>query len=411
MFPRRDSRLLSWPIALGVGAFVTVNPACKSTEHHTSSDSGKPTSSNEGKPVVTPVSTDDPKAAAALESLYVIGPAAARDMDYRVAWHYGQPSNQPLRMFRVEGDSVFTLDKKNLLTRVRREDGNRLWHLTTAAEVEEILGLNYIKDKVYLTSGDSVLVLDAGNGALAGVQKLDKIADTQPVVFNQYLIYGARNGQMIWHSYPVGFMSRGFQIAPSIQIDPVLVDNFLIGVGSNGTIMVLNPSDARSYWGTKLLSNVVAKPAAGNGALYVAGLDQHIRAFDLGTGRTLWKKITESPLTESPTLIGDRVYQQIPNEGLVAFEALPADSPGGKVVWKAPNVHGDVIMQRRENLYVWEAKTHQLLLVENGHGNVVRTVSLPHVKVLLPMPAEKGTDAGDIFAAGEDCRIVRLVPR
>ena len=54
-----------------------------------------------------------------------------------------------------------------------------------------------------------------------------------------------------------------------------------------------------------------------DGVLYVAGQDQYIHAMDLGNGRVLWRTLFDTPLSESPTVIGDRVYQQVPSQGLV----------------------------------------------------------------------------------------------
>jgi hypothetical protein len=205
-------------------------------------------------------------------------------------------------------------------------------------------------------------------------------------------------------------MWRGYQIAQSIQIPPVLVDNFLVVAGNNGSIMVLNPATASQYWSTTLLSGIAAAPAAGNGAVYVAGLDQHVRAFDIATGRTLWKKITEEPLRDPPSLIGDRLYEHIPSQGLVCFDALPADSPGGKILWRAPAVSGNVLFQRGQNLYVWDARARKMTIIERGRGDVVSTLDLPPVAQLLSVLTLDGKHT-DLYGVSDEGRVVRLVPQ
>jgi outer membrane protein assembly factor BamB len=174
--------------------------------------------------------------------------------------------------------------------------------------------------------------------------------------------------------------------------------------------MVISPANADQYWGKRLLSPVTAQPAASNGVLYVAGKDQYLHALDLANGRTLWRKLFESPLTESPVVVGDKVYQQVPSEGLVCFEAIPVDSPGGKIVWKSKETKGNVILRRRDNLFVWDAVARRLTVLDVAHGSLVRTLNLPKVKYLT-VPGGAESKNGDIFAAGDDCRVVRLVPR
>jgi hypothetical protein len=142
-------------------------------------------------------------------------------------------------------------------------------------------------------------------------------------------------------------------------------------------------------------------------AVFVAGTDQYIRALRFDNGREIWSVLTESPLTESPTVIGDRVYQQIPSQGLVCFEALPLDSPGGERIWTTAGVKGSVICQRRDNLLVWDAQGKIMTVLDVKRGGVVKTVALPQVK---RMEVSAIMD-GDIYAASDDGRVVRLTAK
>jgi hypothetical protein len=366
------------------------------------------TSSAKENAILGAKATQDPKTSAQLESQFVIGPDAARELNARVDWQYAQ-GDRKLHDIWVQGDSAFILNDLNFLTRLRIDGGDRLWHVPVADPVEEIIGLNFVGEYVYLTTGGALLVLDANTGAQTGRQTLEKIANTQPLVLDQFLVYGARNGQVIWHSYRVGSMWRGYQVGPSIQIPPVMADQYLVVIGSDGNVMVLNAANATQYWSKKLLSSVVAAPAAGNGAVFVAGLDQHIRAFNIGTGHSLWRTLTESPLTQGPSLIGDYVYQQVPEVGLVCFEAQPLNSPGGKVAWTATDIPGSVVMRRRDQLFVWDYASRNLNILEPNRGGVIKTLQLPRVKKLL-VPDMTGAN-GDIYAVDDRCHLVRLVPR
>jgi hypothetical protein len=397
-------RLMTLVAGCAILAGMVLLPACKSdqgADSGSSSRSGRATASGTG-------SMEDPKVAAQIESQYVIGPDAARELDCRVDWQNPQ-AGKNLRKVWVQGDSVFALDGQNLLSRILLKGGDRLWRVAAADPYEEILGVNFIAERVYVTTGGAAFVLDANTGALVGKQTLQAIANTQPVAHETYLLYGSRNGQAVWHSYPVGYQWRSYQVAPSIQVEPVLVGSRLAVVGTDGTIMVLDARNATQWWSKKLLSAVVAPPAIGPAAVYVAGTDQHVWAFDINDGRSIWRTLTESSLTQSPVLIGDFVYQQVPSQGLVCFDALPPDSPGGKIAWKAAGVAGNVVMRRRDQLYVWDAEGRRLTILDAKRGGVVKSIVLPRVK-FLTIPDPTGQDA-DIIAADNDGYVVHLVPR
>ncbi len=348
--------------------------------------------------------------AADLEAYYIIGPAAAQRTGYRIDWQARTfpHADSGIAKIALEGDSIFVLDGENFLTRLGREDGERIWRIPVADAVDEILGITYVQriGKVFLTINGAVLVLDAATGSQVDRQALQKIANTEPFVLGQFLVYGALKGQIVWHSYEVGYEWRGYQVAPSIRIAPRYVDGYLVAAGSDGTVMVLLASSASQLWSRKLLDAIVAEPASGHGIVYVAGLDQHIWAFDMNTGRRMWRYLTESPLRESPVLIGDRLYQQVPTEGLVCFNAVPMDSPGGEVIWTS-HATGSVIGQRRDNLLVWDSTARRLALVGASHGVVRDTLDLPDAHHLL---ASRLTE-GELFAASNDGRVTRVVPR
>ena len=345
------------------------------------------------------------------DDYYLIGPLAARDLGYRIAWQRRTliSANSGIKSITVQGDSVFVMDGRNFLSRLRTEDGEQLWRVPVADALDEIHGITFMPrvERVFITSGGVVLVLDSDTGSQNAKQRLSQIANTEPIVFGHFFLYGARNGQLSWHSYLVGHQWRGYQVSQSIQLAPLLVDGAVIVVGSDGRIMVLDAGSAAQIWSKKLLDVVTAPPAAGSRQVYVAGQDQHLWAFDLNTGRNTWRYLTEDPLSEGPVLLGDQVYQQIPSEGLVCFEAEPVNAPDGVVVWKAPQVRGSVVGRIGGNLLVWDQKQRRLELVTADQGAAALSIGLPGIKFLLTNTSQ----STDLFAAGNDGRVVRLVPR
>lgn len=344
--------------------------------------------------------------AAQVEKDYVIGPAAARNLNYRVAWQF-TGAGDGVKLLSVQGDSAFVLDSRNFLTRIKTQDGNLLWRMAVADPIDEIQGVALVGNRVFVAMGGDMLVLDGGTGSQIDKRRLQKIASTAPAASGNYLIYGSRDGQTIWFSTQIGYQWRGYQVAHSISLAPLVTEKHVVVIGNDGTLVVLDAAAASKYWSTKLLDQIVAPAAAGNGAVYVAGLDQYLWAFDINTGRTLWKVLNDTPLTQPPTLIGDRVYQQIPHQGLVCFNALPQDTPGGERIWATDGVKGNALFQRRDQVYAWDVPAKRMSMLDVKRGGITNSVDLPQVKELTVA----GENNNDIYAASTDGRVVRLVPR
>ena len=346
-----------------------------------------------------------------LDQHYIIGPTIAREIGYRILWQtqVNPMGHSGITEFTVHDDSVFVLDGQNFLTRISREEGDRIWNLAVEDPIVEIQGITYLpeKERVYLTAGGDLLELDAANGAQVDRQRLSQMASTRPVVFGPMMIYGSRSGQLVWHAYGVRNQWRAYYIAPTIETQPILQGDLIVTVSSDGLVAVLSAQDTSMYWSKQLLDAVVSTPAVGNGAVFVSGRDQNLWAFDLGNGRRLWKYLTESPLTASPSVIGDRVYQYIPTEGLVCLTAVPRSAPGGEVKWTCAEARGEVLAEHQGVLHCWDAASKTLFTIAAGSGHLVDSISLPRVRHLLAPE----TTSGDIFAASDDGRIIRLTPR
>ncbi|MHC4990857.1 MAG: outer membrane protein assembly factor BamB family protein [Planctomycetota bacterium] len=386
---------------LALLAASTLIGACQST-----SDTESPSSPDASATAAAPGATDT----ADLDQRYVIGPSVAREMGYRIDWQVRALSSaESLRSVVPQHDSLFVVDSENFLARFQRKDGRRVWRVSVAEPWEEILGVNYVpfQERVYITTGGSVRVVDAITGSTIARQALSKVASTAPVLFNIYFIYGGRNGQLIWYAPQVAYDWQAYQVSQSLTMRPLLDGNVVMAVGNDGRVMALNAETATQLWSKQLLDSVVAHPVSGNGIVYLAATDQYLYAFDLVSGRTLWRRLTTSPLVDSPTLIGNRVYQQIPGAGLTSFDAIPLDDPDGVIVWTASNVDGNVLTQRRQDLLAWDGADRSITLVNGASGGVVHNASVPQVQQLMATSVREG----NLFAVADDGRIERLVPR
>lgn len=393
------------PVAALLSAALAALPlaSCRSTASPAPQDA----TSNAAASEPARLTADD------LDRVMVIGPTAARQLGYRIDWEAKEviPAGRTIRLMQPAGDALFVLDSVNDLARVKTSDGVRIWQAPVGDPVDNVLGINRVSspsDRIFVTVEGAMLVLDAGNGGFISRDKLSRIASTGAVEAGNFLIYGGRAGEIVWQEFRVGHPWRVNAVDGSIEHRPVLVSDGrgadIVAASTAGVVVVMDARTARTIWSKPLLANVSTRPAAGNGLAFVAGEDQYLWALRLADGSTAWKFFTDAPLTTGPVLLGDRLYQRIPSEGLVAFDAFQNDRPDGRKVWTSKDVKGEVIGRKGRNLLAWDGSSRTLSLVDD-RGGVVQSVVLPQVQQLV-LTAEVD---GDLYANAADGRVIKLV--
>ncbi|MFK7958929.1 MAG: PQQ-binding-like beta-propeller repeat protein [Phycisphaerales bacterium] len=343
--------------------------------------------------------------------LYLVTPEKARQIGYRIDWQDAGTRGVSVATLSPSDDSVFALDAMRRISRIDRSRGSRLWRLPLLTSVQEVYGMTYLPadGTLHVAAGTEMQVLDGGTGVLMRRDKLSRPTSTGPTAFGRFLIYGSRDGTVNWHQFQVGTNWKSYRVAQSVELSPVVTDDgYVLVAGADGSISSLRGFDASRVWRKSALDDIVAPPAAGGGMAYASSLDQHIRAWPLGEDRRVpsWEYLTPAALVDGPTIVGNTVYQRVPGNGLFAFEARPADRPGGVLRWSASDVDGNVLGRRGDQLLVWNADRQELLMVDERVGAITERIELPGVTTI----AVDGVDDADIFLGGTDGRVLRLVP-
>jgi outer membrane protein assembly factor BamB len=363
---------------------------------------------------VRTTAADEP-ARTTVETIDAAEPVIQRDdlakLGYRLEWQsiVGAGRLNGVKMVKLIDDALFIIDNRNTLSRLRAADASVFWSTPVGTPVEELQGLIYVPDveRVYVVAGGQSYVIDSVNGVPTSRQPLDRVAATEPVLLGDTMLYGSRDGKVIWYGYRETFQRNAYQVAHSIHVTPTLHNGILAVVGVEGEVMLLYVHTANQLWSKKLLDPVVAPVAMDDRAVYVACRDQHLYAFDLNSGRQLWRRLFEQPLVDAPVVIGDDLYQQVPGHGLMCFEAAPFNEPNGVLQWNAPEVTGNVIATRGDRLTVWDAKSGTLASIDQRTGSVRHEVTLDNIKAFAVSEVRDGV----LFAVTTDGRIQRLVSR
>jgi len=354
-----------------------------------------------------PMPTTPHGMAAAFADRFVVTSDAASAIDYRILWQAPEIRGSAKKIVIADG-MIFSLSSDNILSALDPTDGSILWRVPVAQSGELIHDVIHVPniDRVYVETPVDVFELEATSGSLLARRPLDLIAATPGALYGDAIIYGATNGQLVWHAYRIGFQARAYSVARSIEVAPVVSGETVIAVGVGGRIMALDAAYGSQRWSKRLLDDVQAPPVVGPTEVYVAGLDQHLRAYDLNSGVGLWKFLTTAPLVDSPVLIGDRIYQRIPGAGLACFDALPLDEPGGRRLWINEAVDGNVLTRRGGELLVWNGSSRVMSILSARRGDVVERVPMPKVATMHASAREDG----DLVAVDDAGNVMRLVP-
>jgi len=347
----------------------------------------------------------------ALDRRYVVGPTAADQIGYRVMWNVTTPSAGTITNARIAGDSLFTVNEDNSLTRVIRETGATPWSWPVAGRTDDVLGVRRAmmngQDLILVITEGDLHVFNTGNGVQVDRQKLSRVAATAPTLYGDLVIYGSLNGEIVWHHFGLGTYVRGYALRGAVTVAPKLFGGAVFAVTDRGHVMAIDAGSASQYWSRYAREGIVAEPAVTRDAVYVASLDQYIRCYRYQTGEVLWSRLHAGPLREPPVIIGDQLYLQTPDQGLVCYEALPFNDLDGNVLWTSQEVSGTIIGRHQGNLLAWDAEARVLTLVDEKGGFVVRSIPMPKVQKLVI----SAFDSGELFAIGDGGEITRLVPR
>jgi hypothetical protein len=125
------------------------------------------------------------------------------------------------------------------------------------------------------------------------------------------------------------------------------------------------------------------------------------------SGKPRWKVLTTSPLSDTPVIHGNSLYQRVPHNGLACYEAFPKNI-SGNLKWLADDVLGNVVTTNSSGrLVCWDSINRVLQIVDTRLGGVVSTLAIPTARSLI---ADKDVK-GSLYIITEDDMLLRLVSR
>ncbi|MCX7122896.1 MAG: outer membrane protein assembly factor BamB [Gammaproteobacteria bacterium] len=131
----------------------------------------------------------------------------------------------------------------------------------------------------------------------------------------------------LWSSKPtVGTDGQYFKLGSA------LYNNMLVSSGYHGKVVMMNPSNGKVLWQTRLSGHTSAIPALNADDIFIGTTDGTLYALSTQTGQIQWQVALPSIILGAPAAVSDAVVIQAHNSTVEAFA-----SDTGKMLWSSDN--------------------------------------------------------------------------
>jgi outer membrane protein assembly factor BamB len=325
---------------------------------------------------------------------------------YRMDWR-GYPAvtgSLPVRHMQPYQDIVVTVEGGSIATVLEANTGGRRCSDQLATPLTRFVGIAREQQRILVASDAEVYVLDPQTCTMTARQKIEKIVATEPVPFNDLLIFGTGTGEVLAHmtrSGVSGVKAWGFATTGAVEHKPALVGTAVGAVAQSGQVVFLDAQTGSFLGKSFVYAGLDTDPVGDANLFYVASLDQSIYAFNPLGGSLVWRVRTASPLRVQPTAYGGRLYCTVPGQGLTAF-----DSSAGQVVWTCKGFSGTVVAASNKTLIGFDKSVPELATIDRERGDVIARTKTPGVVMAKPDVFENG----NLYLLSSSGLVAKFVP-
>lgn len=339
---------------------------------------------------------------------FLIEPAVASDLNYRIDWLTNLKLEEGARFKYIvtQPDVLILLESKNILTVVDTLTGAVKMREQVATPITKLFMPSRQDRTVIINSESHVYVFNMDNGALLKRYPLPTVASTGALLVGDLSVFGSPTGKVFAINMRDGFPDWEYQMRGALLVSPVLVEgSTIVAADSLGVVKALSPR-GKLLWAKSAppWRRISADIQPGISAVYIASEDQGLYGFDRTTGR-MWRYLARRPLTQSPVVVGERVFQYVPESGLLCFDAVT-----GQRLW-ASDATVMPMMIRGDYLYARTGPQGQngrdIVLLEETTGKPVETIKLPKAHRIV---ADDTID-GNLYLFNYDGRVLKLSPK
>lgn len=324
---------------------------------------------------------------------------------YRLDW-IGYPAltgKLKVTHFEAYQDVAVVLEQGSFLTIMEATTGQQRCADQLSNYLTKFSGFARDGDRIYTVSEGEIFTVDAQTCTMTTRQRTARSVGTNPVLYNNLLICGSVVGELFAHiagGSVGGVKTWGFQTTGAFETRPVLIGSAVGAVSHTGKVVILDAQSGSLLGLNTLYGGSATDPVTDGKLMFVASLDQSIYALNPEGGTTVWRHRTGAPLRVQPTATADRLYCDVPGQGLTAFA-----SGTGQVLWTAKGFHGTVIGTNKGRLIGWDGK--EAALIDPARGDIIDRAPLANVQMLK-------TDAfndGNLYVVSHSGVVAKFLPR
>ncbi len=333
---------------------------------------------------------------------FLISPDDADRLRYRIDWmqDLNLEKGAGFKYLLAESDVLVLVESQNILTVIDALTGKVMMREQVATPVTKLFPPARQDQRVVINSESQAYIYDMNNGVLLKRLDLPSVASTGALLLGDLTVFGSPTGKVFAVQTYNGFTNWEYQMRGALLVSPVLVDgNTVVAADSTGVVKALSPR-GRLLWARAAppWKRISAQPQPGPSAVYIASEDQGLYGFDRTTGR-MWRHLARYPLTQSPVVVGERVFQHVPESGLLCFDAIT-----GRKLWES-DTEAVPLMLRGDRLFARRGSV--LMLLEESSGKPIESYKLPKVNRIVI----DRTVAGNMYLCNDDGRIMKLSPK
>ncbi len=297
---------------------------------------------------------------------------AARDLNI-------QPGRSIAHITVHDGLVIIVESPTNLVTAVSTRNGEVKWRQVVGHRAQRLFRPKSYEQQILINTQADLYLLSAETGEIQQRQRLEALVSTAPAISDRLAIFGASDGLIFAHNARSGFSEWRRRLSDQISAEPVEAFNFVFLTDEQGRGAMHATLNGDLIWNISFFGPVTVPAATNNLTLYVACEDTALYAISRQDGGRRWVHRTEHQLTQSPIVIGDLVYLNVPDVGMQAIEL---DEP--TVRWQFAERAQPVTLIGGRLLV---NNTNQLLLLDTETGRTFAQTPVQPLKTVLALEA------------------------
>jgi outer membrane protein assembly factor BamB len=343
----------------------------------------------------TPAMAESPPAAPGQR--LPIDPTQADKIGYLASWYQNLelPGSQRVVAADRLGDLLVVREEPSpIVTAISLSDGRIKWQRQFGKRGDLLFKPLRSGDRLFFTTELRLTEVDARNGAIKQRANFDVVNATDPVLFENTLVFATEGGVMV--GYHVNRKIRQWKHAMPRRLAAPMVQkgSLFLATDVAGHYALFDASNGTRVWRGRTFDAIRSEPAIDSDTVYLASTDQSVYAVDLRSAQDRWVYRGETAIKKPVRRIGRHLFVLPEEKGLLAL-----DHKSGDLRWQVKQPLTPVAEQQGQLLLFGK---DQLTLIRSDSGVVISDAPCDPMQSVIAGPE------GSVVLVTPDGRLQRL---